>query len=78
MKIKGVEIPKDYTIQARKAVEQYFEIEKNGKVFWFEPVEENDQIPVEYVVRCRITGDCWEDEADYETLDEALEYFKEK
>lgn len=76
MKIKGVEIPKDYTIQERRAVEYYYELDEDG--IGFEVVEENDQIPSVYVVRCRITGDCWEDEADYETLNEALGYFKEK
>ena len=64
----------DFVIQERKPVEIYFDLDGNQ-------VEENEQIPSEYVVRCNITGDrlnpTWEDQADFETLEEAKEYLEE-
>lgn len=59
----------DYIIQERRPVEYYYDLD--GTLF-----EENTVIPSVYVVRCRISGDAYEDEADFETLEEAQECLK--
>ena len=64
----------DFIIHERKPVEIYSDLDGNI-------VEENDQIQSEYVVRYNITGDrfnpTWEDQADFETLEEAEKFLAE-
>ncbi len=64
----------DFVIHERKPIEIYYDLEGNI-------VEENDQIQSEYVVRYNITGDrinpTWEDQADFETLEEAEKFLAE-
>ena len=63
-----------FTIHERKSIEYYYNLDG-------ELVEENDQIPSVYVVRCNLTGEkdfeTWEDQADFDTLEEAKQYIKE-
>ena len=58
-----------FTIQERKAVEYYYDLDGNM-------VEENDQIPSVYVVRCKLVENVWEDQADFDDLDEAKKFLK--
>ncbi len=60
----------DYTIQELKSVEYYYDLDGNL-------VEENNQIPSEYVVRCRLVENVWEDQEIFETLDEAKKFYDE-
>ena len=64
----------NFTIHRRRAIELYYTLD--GK-----EVEENDQIPDQYVVRYNMTEDpkhpAWEDQADFNTLEEARQFLQE-
>lgn len=65
-----MEAEKLFTIQELKSVEYYYDLDGNL-------VEENDQIPSVYVVRCKLVENVWEDQMDFETLDEAKKFYDE-
>ena len=64
-------LSKDFIVQERRTIEYYFDA--NGNI-----TEENDQIPSEFVVRCNLADEnnppIWEDQADFETLEEAEQF----